>query len=714
MQLSLSAKSSQLKSNDETAIGFVRSGQDYAQPLPADVAEPVQVADVSRATGLAAHRVSGQLFSQGWRNGDRDRNRHAGARHVFPRKRQTKPVRSRCRIWRRRVVWPPLTAWRGRVFPQVRRKNMCGIAGEIRFDGNLADVQAVTRMTELLAPRGPDDSGILAHGRSAFGHRRLKIIDLSNKAEQPMVDPDLGLAIVFNGCIYNYPELRKELQGRGYRFFSHGDTEVILKSYHAWGEACVERFHGMFAFAILERDSGKVMLGRDRFGIKPLYVSQDSRRLRFASTLPALVGGGGVDTSIDRTALHHYMSFHAVVPPPHTILEGVKKLPPATVRVIEPDGKSRDRVYWSPSYERRSEDAGLTREDWRDRVHAALRTAVRRRMVADVPVGVLLSGGVDSSVIVGLLAEEGQKDLMTFSIGFEEAHGEKGDEFVYSDLIAKTFATDHYKIFVPSRDLIDELPATIHAMSEPMVSYDNVGFFLLSREVSRHIKVVQSGQGADEVFAGYHWYPPLMNSNDVVDDYARVFFDRSRQTMTSHLANEWLAPDDVSRAFVAEHLGRPHAATPLDRALRLDAHVMLVDDPVKRVDNMTMSWGLEARVPFLDHELVELAATIPPQFKLADEGKGVLKDVARQIVPHEVIDRKKGYFPVPALKYIEGPYLDLVRDALSSQAARERGLFRKDYLDSLFADPAAHITPLRGSELWQVALLEMWLQSHSL
>ena len=591
---------------------------------------------------------------------------------------------------------------------------MCGIAGEIRLDGSFADGEAVARMTETLAPRGPDGTGILARGPIAFGHRRLKIIDLSEKAAQPMTDPELGLTIVFNGCIYNYPELRGELVAKGYKFFSHGDTEVILKAFHAWGPDCVKRFHGMFAFAIAERDSGTVTLARDRFGIKPLYFSETNSRLRFASSLPALLAGGDVDRTIDPEALHNYMSFHAVVPPPRTILKGVRKLPPATVRQITASGAISDTLYWKPPYERDPALSGLSREDWRDRVLEALRVAVRRRMVADVPVGVLLSGGVDSSVIVGLLAEEGQKDLMTFSIGFEEANGEKGDEFVYSDLIAKTFRTDHHKIFVPSADLIGSLPDTIAAMSEPMVSYDNIGFFLLSREVSKHIKVVQSGQGADEVFGGYHWYPPLENTNDVVGDYAKVFFDRSHETLKTHLSPEWMPDADISRDLVAEHLLADGAATPVDRALRLDSQVMLVDDPVKRVDNMTMAWGLEARVPFLDHELVELAATVPPELKLMENGKGVLKDAARLVVPSEVIDRKKGYFPVPQLKYIEGPYLDLVRDTLTNQAARERGLFRKDYLDRLFDDPTAHITPLRGSELWQVALLEMWLQAHDI
>ncbi|WP_152044855.1 N-acetylglutaminylglutamine amidotransferase [Aureimonas psammosilenae] len=591
---------------------------------------------------------------------------------------------------------------------------MCGICGEIRFDGEQASAERLSRMSGCLQARGPDGAGLILRGRVGFAHRRLKIIDLTEKAEQPMTDPDLGLTVAFNGCIYNYPELRRELEGKGYRFFSTGDTEVIIKAFHAWGPDCVRRFHGMFAFAMLERDSGRVTLARDRFGIKPLYLAQDEKRLLFASSLPAILAAGDIDTQIDREALHHYMTFHAVVPAPMTILKGVRKLPPATIRRIEPDGSFTDEVFWQASYAPAPGEERYSSADWRDRVMDALKLAVKRRMVADVPVGVLLSGGVDSSLLVGLLAEAGQTGLSTFAIGFEEANGEKGDEFVYSDLIANHYGTDHHKIFVPGSELMENLPGTIQAMSEPMVSYDNVGFYLLSREVSKHIKVVQSGQGADEVFGGYHWYPPMRGAGDPLGTYAGHFFDRSHETLKTQLAPEWLIDRDASRDFVSRHFSGDGAPDPVNKALRLDTNVMLVDDPVKRVDNMTMAWGLEARVPFLDHELVELAARIPVEEKLKDGGKGVLKDVARQVIPHEVIDRPKGYFPVPQLKYIAGPYLDMVRDTLTSQSARERGLFRQDYLDQLFTDPASHITPLRGSELWQVALLETWLQLHGI
>ncbi len=589
---------------------------------------------------------------------------------------------------------------------------MCGIAGEIRFDGSLADANAVATMMRSQSRRGPDSCGQLMRGRVGLGHQRLKIIDLSHRSAQPMVDPELGLDLVFNGCIYNYQELREELQGLGYRFFSGGDTEVILKSWHAWGPDCVHRLKGMFAFALHERESGRVILARDRFGIKPLYYSETPGRLRFSSTLPGIVAAGDVDTSIDREALHFYMSWHAVVPPPWTILKGVRKLKPATIRIVEEDGRSNEHSFWDPPFGPGEGDAGRSEAEWQEMLLESLRAAVKRRMVADVPVGVLLSGGVDSSLIVGLLAEMGQHGLATFSIGFEEAHGEKGDEFVYSDLIARHYGTDHHKIFVPSSDLLHELPGAIGAMAEPMVSYDNVGFYLLSREVAKHIKVVQSGQGADEVFGGYHWYPPMAGANDPVATYARAFFDRDAATLNRHLGPDWRNGGTGPLEFVREHFARSGADDPVAKALRIDSNVMLVDDPVKRVDNMTMAWGLEARVPFLDHDLAELAARIPSDLKLAQGGKGILKEVARRVIPSEVIDRPKGYFPVPALKYIQGPYLDLVRDALTSQSARERGLFAPDYLQRLFDDPTEHITPLRGSELWQVGLLELWLQNH--
>ncbi|HEX9701983.1 MAG TPA: N-acetylglutaminylglutamine amidotransferase, partial [Rhodospirillales bacterium] len=343
---------------------------------------------------------------------------------------------------------------------------MCGICGEIRFDGGAASTAAVQAMTDAMRRRGPDAGGVHAQGRAALGHRRLSIIDLSRHGQQPMIDSELGLALVFNGCIYNYKELKAELTEKGYRFFSASDTEVVLKAYHAWGIDCVKRFNGMFAFAVLERDSGRLVLARDRLGIKPLYISQTAGRLRFASSLPALLAAGDVDTGIDALALNHYMTFHAVVPAPFTIFNGVRKLPPATISVFEPDGRRKNEIYWEARFDQSRDDMRRSFEDWQEDVIEALRLAVRRRLVADVPVGVLLSGGVDSSLVVGLLAEAGQEGLNTFSIGFESVDAEEGNEFRYSDVIAERFATRHHKIAVGSERMMAALPSVIEAMSE--------------------------------------------------------------------------------------------------------------------------------------------------------------------------------------------------------------------------------------------------------
>ncbi len=591
---------------------------------------------------------------------------------------------------------------------------MCGICGEIRFDGRSADVAAVARMTDAMAARGPDSDGVVAHGPVAFGHRRLSIIDLSACGAQPMVDSDLGLTLVFNGCIYNYEELREELHAAGYRFFSTADSEVVIKAFHRWGTRCVDRFKGMFAIAIADRATGVVTLARDRLGIKPLYLAEGSGRLRFASTVRALLQAGDVDTELDRHALHHYMSFHSVVPAPRTMYQGVRKLPPASVRVIQPDGSHTETVYWKPDFERDPARAAWSDHDWQDALMEALRTAVARRMVADVPVGVLLSGGIDSSLVVALLAEQGQTGLSTFSIGFDSVGNESGDEFSYSDLVAKTFGTDHHRIHIDSSRLLPAVPKTIAAMSEPMVSHDCVAFYLLSEEVSKSVKVVQSGQGADEILAGYDWYPPLANvaREQASEAYTKVFFDRGHAEVLDIYAPEYaVAEHDPSSDFVRAHHSRAGAETAVDAALRLDTQVMLVDDPVKRVDTMTMAWGLEARVPFLDHDFVELAATCPPVLKLGSGGKGVLKDASRSLLPAEVVDRTKGYFPVPGIRHLHGDIMDMVRDALTNDAARNRGLYRRETLEGLLAAPNGTRTTLGANALWQLAVLEMWLQS---
>ncbi len=591
---------------------------------------------------------------------------------------------------------------------------MCGICGELRFDGKAPDMGAITRMSDQLARRGPDHAGSYSDGPLAFGHRRLSIIDLSSHANQPMVDAKLQLALVFNGTIYNYRELRAELLSLGYTFFSDGDSEVILKAYHAWGELCVTRFIGMFAFVIWDQRSGQLFLARDRFGIKPLYLNQDCQRLRFASSLPALIAGGGVNTAIDPVALHHHFTLHTVVPAPRTILQGVRKLPPATTMTIDPDGTVTQQVYWTLDATRPAQE--LTEAQWLAETRTYLAQAVERRLLAaDVPVGVLLSGGLDSSLLVALLADH-VPDLRTFSIGFEDLGGgaEKADEFEFSDAVAAHFHTRHHKFSIPNSEVLTRLPEAVAQMTEPMVSHDVIAFYLLSEKVSKEVKVVMSGQGADEVFGGYFWYPKMDSTPGTpLARFSQHYFDREHAEYQQMITPAFQV-GDVTSELVAAELSKPGADEFLDQVWRFDATTLIVDDPVKRVDNMPMAFGLEVRTPFLDHPLVELAAKMPPSLKLKEEGKFPLKAISRGLVPDAVIDRPKAYFPVPALKYVRGPFLELMRSILMSEACLKRGLYQRDYVEKLLAAPEApeHFTRINGSKLWHLALLEWWLQMH--
>ncbi len=586
---------------------------------------------------------------------------------------------------------------------------MCGLCGQLRFDNRAVNVEDLDKMMQTIARRGPDDNGQWIEGKIGFGHQRLSIIDLSAHAHQPMNDEDLNLVLVFNGTIYNYKTLRQQLKNYGYRFFSHSDTETILKAYHRWGEDCVQHLDGMFGFCIWDKNRQQLFVARDRMGIKPLYFSLTSAAFSFASNTQALLAdlGSEIDTSINPLALQQQLSLHGVVPAPNTILNGVKKIKPATTITVDSKGKIVEKTYWQPKAQR----IGLSDEAYIDRAHELLIQAVDKRMNAsDVPVGVLLSGGLDSSLLVGLLHESGHENIRTFSIGFEDIDDEKGSEFEYSDQVAKQFNTQHQKYMVDNAQVLLRLGEAVANMAEPMVAQDAVAFYLLSEKVCKHGKVVLSGQGADEAFAGYFWYPRMYaEKGDAVERFTKHYIDRPYAEYLQTV-NKNHHSSNHTKTWLKKEFSKTGTDEFMDKVFRTDITRLVVDDPIKRVDNMAMAWALEVRTAFMDYHLVEHALSMPPSLKMANQGKYPLKQIAKGLLPNSIINRRKGYFPMPALKYVRGEFLEFMSAILTSNACVNRGIFNQTFVQKVINQPKNYMTALNGSRLWHLALLEYWLQ----
>ena len=585
---------------------------------------------------------------------------------------------------------------------------MCGICGQFRFDSENVSSKSLTSMMSKLARRGPDSNGKWLEGKIGFGHQRLSIIDLSSHGNQPMVDDLLKLILVFNGTIYNYKSLRSELIDKGYSFFSHSDTEVIIKAYHYWGEDCVKYLDGMFAFCVWDQSNQKLFIARDRMGIKPLYYNLSNKAFTFASNSQALLTQE-LDKSVNPLALQQQLSLHGVVPAPNTIINGIQKVKPATAITINTKGLLKEKTYWHPSANR--SERNLSDNEYVEKAHELLTAAVTKRMdAADVPIGVLLSGGLDSSLLVALLKEAGHEDIRTFSIGFEDIDNEAGSEFEYSDQIVSKFKTQHQKYVVSNAEVLPRLSEAVMNMAEPMVGQDAVAFYLLSEQVSKHIKVVLSGQGADEAFAGYFWYPRMATEKgDEIERFSKHYVDRPHEEYLQAVMPTYQGDNHTSN-WLNKEFAKTGADSFIDKVFRTDITKLIVDDPVKRVDNMTMAWGLEARVPFLDTELVEWALKMPANLKMKEEGKYPLKKIARELLPSSVIDRKKGYFPMPALKHVQGDFLEFMSDILTSSACLNRGVFDQYYVNKVINSPRDYMTALNGSRLWHLALFEFWMQ----
>ena len=584
---------------------------------------------------------------------------------------------------------------------------MCGIVGEYFFNNKCGD-HNIELMLNKIKSRGPDYSGFKIKDHICLGHSRLSIIDLSSASNQPFEDKEADLSMVYNGCIYNYIDLRNKLIKKNHSFKTSGDTEVVLKSYIEWGKECLNMFEGDFSLAIWDIKKRSLFLARDRFGVKPLYFSYSKKFFRFGSTLQSIIVNKDIDMKLDPKSLHMHFSLHAVVPAPNTIFENIKKVPPGHYLIINEEKKVILEKYW----ELDSKDNNLIEDENEaiSLIRDLLSKSVEKRLSAsDIDVGVLLSGGLDSSLIVALAKDKFPK-LKTFSIGFEDDKEEKGSEFFYSDQVAKKFNTNHQKYIIDNTVVLSKLPDAFKSMSEPMVAQDAVAFYMLSELVSKDVKVILSGQGADEGFAGYFWYKKIALEENNYNNFLKHYVDRSDAELKEFLKIKF--KNDYTSRLVQDKLNLINSKTLIGNVLNLDITTLVVDDPVKRVDNMTMAWGLEARVPFLDHDLIEASAKIDPRLHLKRNGKNILKVISDNLLPKDIISRKKGYFPMPALKYIRGEYYDFVCDILNSRKCNNRNLYNRKYIEKLLKMPNNYKTAIDGNKLWHAAATELWFQEN--
>ena len=583
---------------------------------------------------------------------------------------------------------------------------MCGICGEFKFNGKSFNDVKLTNLMSSISNRGRDSKGTFKNTDIFLGHHRLSIIDTSDKSNQPMVIENY--VIVFNGIIYNYKDIRQKLIAKGHIFKSTGDTEVVIRSYIEYGDKCVDYFDGVFSFCIYNLTKKNIFLARDRIGIKPLYYSINNSQLVFSSSMKGILSSKG-KIEINPIALNYQFTIHSMVPAPHTIIDGIKKLEPGHTLNVTKSGETHLHKYFDVNnveLKKYSDDEIINNID------VLLNSAVEKRLnIADVPVGILLSGGLDSSLITAI-SKKYKEELNTYSIGFNTINNEIGNEFYYSDLVADDFKTSHNKYNISNDDLYHNLDTVISNMSEPMVSQDSSAFFLLAKNVSLSNKVVLSGQGADEVFGGYFWYEQIMkdqgrNDTEILSKY---YFDRTFDNYCNAINKKYISTNNVFNEINNKFREMDQDLPVLDKVLRLELSTLIIDDPVKRVDNMTMSHALEARVPFLDIDLIKFMLSVKSENKINKTNKYYLKKLSEKYLKNEVIYRDKFYFPVPPLKIIKDRFYDYCKNILCSDAALERNIYNRKYIDKLIASPNDNFTNLNGNELWHFTLLERWLQ----
>jgi len=625
---------------------------------------------------------------------------------------------------------------------------VCGIYGILQLDGAPADPALMPAMGRVMAHRGPDDEGHYSDGPCAIGMRRLSIIDLAG-GHQPLSNGDGTLWLVCNGEIYNFRELRRELEGLGNRFKTGSDSEVILQGYAQYGDDFIHRLNGMFGFALWDARRRRLLVGRDRLGVKPIYVHRDAHRLAFASEAKALLALPGVSAHIDPSALHAYLNL-GYVAAPLSLFSGIGKLPPASMLVVEA-GRVAERRYWRiPS----TTDTRIPEAEWVERIRTRLEESVRMQMVSDVPIGAFLSGGIDSSTVVGYMAAHSDQPIRTYSIGFRgSAADDYYNELPYARRVANLFRTKHQEIIVRP-DVVALLPHLLWHMDEPLADTAFVTTYLVSQFARRDVTVILSGVGGDELFGGYRRYlgnhyqthferlpgwvrraavalgrhlpsdrhSPLLNlsrlARGFLEGAALRFEDRYRayvQVFPRQDALELLRfqaesrPDMIEAAFA-----HADGTDSLNRLLRVDAETMLPDDLLLLTDKMSMATSLECRVPLLDHELVELAARMPEAIKIrGGRLKHAMKEAVSGLLPRDILERKKRGFGTPMGAWLKQDLAPLVRCLLSEPAIRKRGLLDPTGVQTLIAaheanrvDGTDRLLTLLNLEIWSRLYLD--------
>jgi asparagine synthase (glutamine-hydrolysing) len=622
---------------------------------------------------------------------------------------------------------------------------MCGIAGAVVRPHSRMDLPVVDRMLDSLAHRGPDGRGtaryVAASGdRVLLGHRRLAIIDPEG-GHQPMRDDTAGIAITFNGEIYNFRELRAQLEACGYRFNVHSDTEVLLRAYQHWGDRVAERLRGMFAFAIWDSPRQRLFLARDRFGEKPLFLHQDADGFYFASEIKALLQLPRPRPGVNLSAVWDFLAYR-YVPGPKTLFEGIHKLPPATCATWE-NGKLTQRRYWIAP-DRQARDGRARDGNVVEGFLEHLDQAVKMEMVSDVPFGAFLSGGLDSSTIVALMTRH-NTNVKTFSVGF----GEGGySELAYASVVARHFGTNHHELIVGFDDIVDNLPKLVGFRDAPVSEPSDIPIYMLAKEASKTVKMVLTGEGSDEILGGYpkHVFerfapgyqllPGMIRHNLIAPLTHSLPYDfrRAKTAITNLNIEDWreryvrwfgaLNHREREKLSVLRLNGYDHTndtppfdaepnTSTLRRILYFDQTSWLPDNLLERGDRMTMAASIESRVPFLDHELATYVSSLPDSYRVKGlKTKWILRQAGRSLIPGPILERKKVGFRVPVNKWFQGPLKAYLCDHLRGRESKTRIYFDPQVLDRMVDD---HVEGRQNHEklLWALLNLEIWHRQYA-